>query len=128
MGELGQAEEHREGLVELHSLRISLIQFIYVKAMFVPKFSSRSNVALNDLIREILQLEVPGALSELRAIFPTHVDEDDDALYGEQSTYQSGKAFGYVREEEGIFAPIEEAYRLVLMISAILALKIGAFG
>ena len=93
----------------------------------VPRFSSRLNVSLDDLIVRLLRLEVPEVVAELRQIFPAETPAADDAGYGEESTYLSG-AGGYAHEHSEIFDPIEEAYDRILEQSAVIALKIGSFG
>ncbi len=115
------------GVEELHARRIKEIKYIYLKAVTVPRFSSRLDVSLDDLIVCLLRLEVPGVIAELRQIFPAEAPAADDAGYGEKATYLSG-AGGYEREHAEIFDPIEEAYDRILEMSAVIALKIGSFG
>jgi len=120
--------EKSSTLTELHELRVSLIQFIYMKAMLIPSFSTRSDVSLEELIIRILYLDISETLEELRVIFPAIAIEDQDELYGEQSTYNAAHATGYGFEENELFIPIENAYNLILTISGIIALESGAFG
>ena len=115
-------------LNELHDLRASLIQFIYMKAMLIPAFSTRSDVSLEELVIRILYLDIPDTLDELRVIFPAVALTDQDELYGEQSTYKAGNASGYGFEEQELFGPIENAYNQIMTISGIIALEAGAFG
>ncbi|MBL4716069.1 MAG: hypothetical protein JKX95_05490, partial [Bacteroidia bacterium] len=53
-------------LFELHQIRIGLIQFIFMKAMEIPRFSSRFDISLEELLAELLHLEVPDTLIQLR--------------------------------------------------------------
>ena len=115
-------------LLELHQIRIGLIQFIFMKAMQVPRFSTRFDFSLEDLLVELLHLEVPDTLKALRKIFPEAPIASQDETYGEESSYQSGSSAGYGDVHRQIFDPIEEAYRLVLELSGLIALKTGAFG
>tara|TARA_R110002096_G_scaffold323131_1_gene517237 strand:- start:448 stop:3201 length:2754 start_codon:yes stop_codon:yes gene_type:complete len=128
----GQLSKHKKResttLTELHDLRLSLIQFIYLKAMLIPAFSTQTGVSLDELVISILSLDIPDTLTELRAIFPAISVEDQDDLYGEQSTYEAGHASDYGYEEREIFSPIENAYNKILTISGIIALEVGAFG
>lgn len=130
--ELNQMKKHKKEqsaiINELHDLRLSLIQFIYMKAMLIPAFSTRSDVSLEELVIRILYLDIPDTLEELRVIFPAIALTDQDELYGEQSTYQAGNASGYGFEEQELFGPIENAYNLIMTISGIIALETGAFG
>lgn len=115
-------------LLELHQIRIGLIQYIFLKAMQVPRFSTRFDFSLEDLLVELLHLEVPDTLEALRKIFPEAPIASQDETYGEESSYQSGSSAGYEDVHRQIFDPIEEAYRLVLELSGLIALKTGAFG
>lgn len=115
-------------LNELHDLRASLIQLIYMKAMLIPAFSTHSDVSIEELIIRILYLDIPDTLDELRVIFPAIAVADQDELYGEQSTYDAKHASGYGFEEQELFIPIENAYNLIIAISGIIALEAGAFG
>lgn len=124
----GHKNEENALLIELHDLRVSLIQFIYMKAMLIPAFSTRSDVSLEELIIRILYLDIPDTLKELRVIFPAIAVADQDELYGEQSTFDARHASGYGFEEHELFIPIEKAYNLILTISGIIALEAGAFG
>lgn len=122
-----QKTQQLSGLQELHAQRISEIRFIFLKAMEVPRFSSRMDVSLNELILRLLRLEVPVVIAELRQIFPTEVPAGDDEGHGEKATYKSG-AGGYLQEHSELFDPIEAAYDRILELSAAIALKIGSFG
>lgn len=115
-------------LLELHQIRIGLIQYIFLKAMQVPRFSTRFDFSLEDLLVELLHLEVPDTLEALRKIFPEAPIASQDETYGEESSYQSGSSAGYEDVHRQIFDPIDEAYRLVLELSGLIALKTGAFG
>lgn len=114
-------------LEELHSMRLALIQFIYMKAMAVPQFSTRLDLSLDDVRDELLHLDVPEALEQLRTIFPAATDKLDDEVYGETATYRGEKG-GYRDLHGNIFDAIEDAYSLIHALSALIALKVGAFG
>jgi phosphoenolpyruvate carboxylase len=120
-------QETDEDLRRLHAARIDQIQLIYLKAMEVPRFSTRLDVSIEDLITGLLRLEIPETLDALRRIFPMTVPESDAVDYGEKATFKA-RTRGYVHEHETIFDPIEEAYHKVLQFSAAIAKRIGAFG
>ena len=115
-------------LLELHQIRIGLIQFIFMKAMEVPRFSTRFDFSLEDLLVELLHLEVPDTIEQLRKIFPEAPISRNDEVFGEETDYQSGSSSGYEEVHEHIFDPIVKAYDLVLSLSGLIALKAGAFG
>ena len=122
-----QKVDRRSGIEELHAKRIGDIRFIYLSAMAVPRFSSRLDVSLDDLVIRLLRLEVPSVIAELRQIFPAEAPATNDEGYGEKATYATG-AGGYAHEHATIFDPIEEAYERILELSAVIALKIGSVG
>jgi phosphoenolpyruvate carboxylase len=114
-------------LTGLHRVRQAQIKLIYLKAMEVPRFSTRLDVSVEDLVAGLLRLEIPETLAALRKIFPLALPEKDTEDYGEKSSYKA-RTRGYVHEHEHIFDPIEEAYGRVLSLSANIAGRIGAFG
>ena len=115
-------------LMELHETRIGLIQFIFVKSMEVPRFSSRFDFSLEELLVELLHLEVPDTVARLRDIFPEATDQGDTSGYGEETTYQGSSTSGYAHVHRDILDQLDKAYELVLMLSGLIALKAGAFG
>jgi phosphoenolpyruvate carboxylase len=126
--DLGAAlEPERAGVDALHITRLALIQFVFLKAMEVPRFSSRLDISLDDLMERLLRLEVEESIGELRTIFPASPTRVDDGSYGEEVTYRSATA-GYGQEHTQTFDPIESAHELILEISGLLALRMGAFG
>ena len=77
---------------------------------------------------ELLHLEVPDTIIQLRKIFPEAPFESHDEVYGEETTYEGGVSSGYAAAHREIFDKLELAYNLVLEISGLIALKAGAFG
>jgi phosphoenolpyruvate carboxylase len=117
-----------DALTRLHTLRLALLHFIYIKAMEIPQFSSRLEMSLADLIEQLLRLEVPGTVDTLGRIFPAAEPADDTEIYAERDTYVRAVPSGYAAEHRDIFDPIEQAYRLALELSALIALHVGAYG
>lgn len=115
-------------LAELHTLRLALIHLVFLKAMEVPRFSSRLDVSLDDLVIRLLRLEVPETISELSAIFPASPASDKQADFGEDTTYRGAAAAGYAAEHETIFGPLEDIHALILTISSAISHEIGAVG
>jgi phosphoenolpyruvate carboxylase len=116
-----------DALTRLHTLRLALIQLIYLKAMEIPQFSSLSEVSLNELVERLLHLEVPETVATLRRIFPAAQAADETEVYAERDTYARASS-GYAAEHARIFDPIERAYALMLELSALIALHVGAYG
>ncbi len=117
-----------DALTRLHTLRLALIQLIYLKAMEIPQFSSHSEVSLNALVERLLHLDVPETVETLRRIFPAMAPRDDTEIYAERDTYVQAGPSGYASEHARIFEPIERAYGLILEIGALIALHVGAYG
>lgn len=121
-------EEPSRLYYELHKIRLSLIHFIYLKAMLIPRFSSRTDISLEELIARLLALDIPETLTIFREIFPKQEGPDEDEQFGEETTYSPGGTSGYNLEEKEIFGPIEKAYEFILSITTLLALESGAYG
>lgn len=115
-------------LMDLHEMRIGLIQFIFMKAMEVPRFSSRFDFSLEELLVELLHLEVPETIARLRSIFPEAEDQEGSSGYGEDVSYSGSSTSGYAEVHRNIFDQLDKAYELVLTLSGLIALKVGAFG
>ena len=114
-------------LLRLHTLRLGIIQFIFIKAMEVPRFSSRSDVQLTDLLEQTVHLNVDYAVEALRKIFPADPATVDQGAYGEDNTYVENW-HGYAQEHAAILDPMEQAFGIIPALSSVIALKIGAFG
>ena len=52
---------------------------------------------------------------------------DETEVYAERDTYARASS-GYAAEHARIFDPIERAYALMLELSALIALHVGAYG
>lgn len=116
------------GLSELHSIRLALIHLAFLKSMEVPRFSSRLDVSLDDLLIRLLRLDIPDAVEELRAIFPASPEGATEPDYGENATYTSAAATGYAAEHEAIFDPLEHFHTLILLASSAVSHRVGAVG
>jgi phosphoenolpyruvate carboxylase len=81
--------EQRQRLLQLHGIRVAVIQRICLLATEIPNFSPQLGVTRDDILARILELDVPSAVERLRIIFP-HTDGaphgDDD--FGEESLYR----------------------------------------
>lgn len=117
-----------DALTRLHTLRLALLHFIYVKAMEIPQFSSRLEISLDDLVSRLLRSDGAETVETLKQIFPAADLADDSEAYGERDTYVRTAPSGYAAEHRAIFEPIAGAHRLVLELSALIALHVGAYG
>jgi phosphoenolpyruvate carboxylase len=96
--------------------------------MEIPQFSSRLEISLGTLVERLLHLDVPETVETLRRIFPAAPPVDDTEVYAERDTYVRAGPSGYAAEHAQIFDPIERAYALILELSALIALHVGAYG
>ncbi len=110
----------------LHALRIALIGRIWLLAMGIPEFSPRHGLTRETLIRRILRLDVPAALTILHEIFPASPDPAAERDYAEPRGPRA--ATSYLREHERLFAPIHRLFGLVREIGTAITHHVGAFG
>jgi phosphoenolpyruvate carboxylase len=96
--------------------------------MEIPQFSAQLEVSLGALIERLLELDVPEAVATLRKIFPAAEPADETELYAERDTYGAVSAAGYAAEHVRLFDPLERAHALILELSALIALHVGAYG
>ncbi|WP_179188595.1 phosphoenolpyruvate carboxylase [Kiloniella majae] len=120
----------RINLIILHIVRLCLIQEIFLLAMRIPAFANRDDLTLEDLIQDIIAMEIPAALEELKATFPVHEGKTVFTAkeYGEPSDYSDAETRDYSDEHANIFEPIEELYDLCRRISVGISNSIGAHG
>jgi phosphoenolpyruvate carboxylase len=112
----------------LHTLRIALIQELYLLAVHVPDFSPRHELTRESLVARLLQLDVEAALDALADIFPI-VELDDQALdFGEPATYESAENQSYGQEHAQIFQPMRRLYTLIRRTSSAVVHNVGALG
>ena len=82
----------------LHAIRIALIRQVFRLASRLPRFSPRADFTVDDVLAEILHLDVPAAMRQLRTTFPASGATVDDAAFGEPATYRTEGERGYARE------------------------------
>ncbi|WP_419903764.1 phosphoenolpyruvate carboxylase [Kiloniella sp.] len=120
----------RINLIILHIVRLCLIQEIFLLSMRIPPFANRDDLTLDDVVQDILAMEIPAALEELKATFPVHEGQTTFTAkdYGEPSDYSDVETRDYTEEHQKIFAPIEELYDICRRVSVGISNSIGAHG
>ncbi|WP_343559292.1 phosphoenolpyruvate carboxylase [Kiloniella sp. b19] len=119
----------RINLLILHVVRICLMQQMFLSSMRIPQFAVNNDFTKEDVVKDILALEIPAALEELRTTFPILDDVQlDQGDYGEPSDYHDESNRDYRIEHERIFAPLEEQYELCRRITVGISNCIGAHG
>ncbi len=112
--------------VLLHSLRIALIQRIWLLGTEIPEFSPRHGVTRQGLEDRLIRLDVPACLALLAEIFPTSPDPAAARDYAEPAGPRN--AVSYEREHATVFEPIRRLFATVREIGAAITHDVGAFG
>ena len=112
----------------LQAIRIALIQHIFLLAARVPRFSTRNDIARDDIIGLILSLRVDEAVQLLRDAFPRDVLEVADYGLVEQASYTGHEGSDYAEINRVLIDPILVAYGIVLDIGVGISHHFGAHG
>ncbi|MDA0785732.1 MAG: hypothetical protein O3B37_05515 [Proteobacteria bacterium] len=112
----------------LHAIRIALIGHLFRLVTRVPRFSREPNVTIDDVVAELLQLGIPGALVVLERAFPIPSGPRPAEDFGEPSSYAQLSREGYIDEHITIFKPLREIYALIQKISTGITHACGAIG
>ena len=118
----------RTALSLLNAVRLALIHELYMLGTRVPEFSSRNDAANLRLYRQILQLDIPDAVTALKRIFPTHAVEPGAGDFGEDATYRGDDEQTYEHENAQLFDPMLRLHELIRRISTAVAYRIGFIG
>lgn len=100
----------------LHSIRIGLIQHIFVLAAQVPRFATRNDVSPRQIMELVLSLEIPEAAAVLREVFPAAVPDTPEVELHEAATYSAEEKGGYQNLNETLIGPMVQAYDLARQI------------
>ncbi|RME63627.1 MAG: phosphoenolpyruvate carboxylase, partial [Alphaproteobacteria bacterium] len=122
------AEDDGEALILVHVLRLALIQQLFLLAARIPRFSSRPNLTIEEVIEQLLRLDVVRALAILREIFPIEPDADIDGSFGEPASYMGDASRGYAYENRVLFDQIERIHDLIRRLGLAVVHHIGAYG
>lgn len=121
-------EHRRRTLGILHSLRLALIQHIFLRAAQIPRFSRRNDIGRDEILEMVFALRIPAALALLRDAYPVEAPEIRDFDLDEPGALPAGQAPDYASIHTEYIDAIERAYALVLRISTAIALHFGAHG
>ncbi|MEX0807566.1 MAG: phosphoenolpyruvate carboxylase [Dongiaceae bacterium] len=112
----------------LHALRIALIRQIFRLTARLPRFSSRADFTVDDVLGDLLHLGVPSATRQLRVTFPAAAASVDDEAFGEPASYRAEGERGYAREHRMLFDPLDALHDDVRRISVAVMHLMGAVG
>ncbi|GAB4144099.1 MAG: hypothetical protein Tsb0016_13490 [Sphingomonadales bacterium] len=117
-----------EELVLIHILRLALIQQLFLLTARIPRFSSRPDLTIEDVIEQLLRLDVARALTTLREIFPIEPETTVNGDFGEPATFQGDASRGYAYENRVLFDAIERIHDLIRRLGIAVIHHIGAYG
>lgn len=121
--------EHKRRLIgAAQSLRLALMQHIFLRAVSIPAFSRANDVSHSDVLEMVFQLRIDDALTQLRRAFPTAPQRVSDFDLDTPTEYPDGPGEGYDAIRRDYIDPIERAYTLCLRIGATIAHQFGAHG
>ena len=118
----------RRTLGVLHAMRLALMQHMFLRAVDMPAFSRRNDVSRDDVLDMILSLRVDEALEQLKRAFPVEAPDLADYRMDEPSDWPDGDPQAYAGIQRRFIAPIEDAARLIPLISIAIANHFGAYG
>ncbi|XSG81151.1 MAG: phosphoenolpyruvate carboxylase [Methyloligella sp. ZOD6] len=121
-------EDGRLQLDVLQAVRLAMIQHIFLLAARVPRFSTRNDIARDQIIGLILSLRVDEAVQLLREAFPKDVPEVTEYTLDEPATYTGYEGSDYAEINRELIDPIVETYRVVLEIGVGISHHFGAYG
>jgi phosphoenolpyruvate carboxylase len=125
---LEEREPIRRAIGVLQSLRLTLFQHMFIRAVSVPVFSRANDISREDVLEMVFTLRIEEAVGQLRRAFPTSFPKIGDFAMDEPTDYPKGVGKGYEAIQRGFVDPIERAYELSLRITTAIANHFGAHG
>jgi phosphoenolpyruvate carboxylase len=124
----GGREELRRSLGALQSLRLALMQFMFLRAVQIPAFSRSNDISREDVLQMVFSLRIDEALEQLRRAYPVSAPSLTDYAVDEPADYPDYEGQGYATIRQTLIDPIDDAYRLCLRIGVAIANYFGAHG
>ena len=121
-------ENTRRMIGAAQSVRLALMQHIFIKAVSVPVFSRANDISREDVLEMVFSLRIEEALKQMRRAFPTHFPEPVDFAMDAPADYPDATSEGYAQIGRDFIDPIERAYSLMLRLSISIANQFGAHG
>ena len=125
---LEEREHIRRTIGAAQSLRLALLQHMFIKAVSIPAFSRANDISRDDVLEMVFTLRVDDALAQMRRAYPTNYPQITDFAVDAPSDYPDGDGEGYAAIQREYIDPIERAYGLVLRLSTAIANEFGAHG
>ena len=121
-------ENTRRMIGAAQSLRLALMQHIFLKAVSVPVFSRANDISREDVLEMVFSLRIDDALAQMRRAFPVHFPSTADFAMDAPADYPDASVEGYAQITRDYIDPIERAYALMLRLSVAIANQFGAHG
>lgn len=124
----GPVQQTRRMIGAAQSLRLALMQHMFLKAVSIPVFSRANDISREDVLEMVFSLRVEDALSQLRRAFPVQFPQTQDFAMDAPADYPDARNEGYAAITRDFIDPIERAYSLMLRLSVAIANQFGAHG
>ena len=121
-------DEARRTIGLLQAVRLSLLMYMFLRAVQVPQFSRANDISRDDVLEMVLSLRVEEALAQLRRAYPVIEPRIGDFVLNEPSDYPDHEAEDYSAIRTRFIDPIDRAHALNLRIAVAIANYFGAHG
>lgn len=111
----------RDFLALMHSVRIALVQELFLLAARIPRFSARNDISREDIMELVFALRVPEAVVLLRQAYPETPPSPADFPIHEPSDYPDAAAPHYGEINRTLIDPMEAIYGRIRAISVAIA-------
>jgi phosphoenolpyruvate carboxylase len=125
---LSDREQTRRNLGVLQSVRLALLQHMFLRAVMVPPFSRANDISREDVIEMVFTLRIEEALGQLRRAFPISFPKIGDFSVSEPSEYPDEGATSYAAIHRDFIDPVARSQSLALRITTAIANEFGAHG
>ncbi|WP_119168560.1 phosphoenolpyruvate carboxylase [Algihabitans albus] len=112
----------------LQSLRLALIQHIFLLAARLPKFSTRHDMSQDDVIALTTRLRVLETTQLLRRIFPAGQPIAADYQLDEAASYRGAEAIDYAEMNRQLIDPMLSAFEIAQDLTVGISHCFGAYG
>ena len=125
---LADRENTRRTIGVAQSIRLALLQHMFLRAVSIPAFSRANDISRDDVLEMVFTLRIDEALAQLRRAYPTHFPQITDFAVAAPSDYPDSSGEGYATIARDYIDPIERAYALCLRLTTAIANEFGAHG
>ncbi len=120
--------EQQVEIMLLHSIRIALIEHLFLLAVRVPRFAPEANASPDEVMNRIFTLNIRYALEMLQNLFPNYPEQEHSWQLHEKATYLDESAEGYKDYHQDIFQPMLLIESLLKRIGVAISHHMGAYG